>query len=77
MKLVTEAERARWIAFVQAQPLPLEVECKRWKKARTDPQNSMLFGVIYPPIAAAIEIDTGVVAPADAAIRIRDGLGLR
>lgn len=32
---------------------------------------------IYPSIAAAIEIDTGVVAPADAAIRIRDDLGLR
>jgi hypothetical protein len=31
----------------------------------------------YPPIPAAIEIDTGVVEPADAAIRICDGLGLR
>ena len=59
MKLATQAERDRWLAFVAAQPLPLEVECKRWKKARTDPQNSMLFGVIYPPIAAAMgyEVD--------------------
>jgi hypothetical protein len=31
----------------------------------------------YPPIAAAIEIDTGVIEPADAALLIRDGLGLR
>ncbi|HEY0596777.1 shikimate kinase [Sphingopyxis sp.] len=31
----------------------------------------------YPPIPAAIEIDTGAVQPAEAATRIRDGLGLR
>ena len=31
----------------------------------------------YPPIPAAIEVDTGAVEPADAALRIRDGLGLR
>lgn len=31
----------------------------------------------YPPIPAAIEIDTGAVDPAEAAVRIRDGLALR
>ncbi|MBO9697907.1 MAG: AAA family ATPase [Sphingopyxis sp.] len=32
---------------------------------------------IYPPLPAAIEIDTGAVDPAEAAMRIRDGLALR
>jgi chloramphenicol 3-O-phosphotransferase len=31
----------------------------------------------YPPIPAAIAVDTGVADPAEAATRIRDGLGLR
>lgn len=30
----------------------------------------------YPPIPAAVEVDTGAVEPDEAAIRIRDGLGL-
>jgi len=59
MKLATAAERDRWLAFVQAQPLPLEVECKPWKKTRSNAQNALLFGVIYPPIAEAMgyEVD--------------------
>lgn len=65
-KLATESERDRWIAFVQSQPLPLEVECKRWKKKRTDPQNDLLFGVVYPPIANAmgypVDGDNGIHA---------------
>ena len=31
----------------------------------------------YPPLPAAVEIDTGAVAPAEAAIHIRDALELR
>ncbi|HEV2598648.1 AAA family ATPase [Sphingopyxis sp.] len=31
----------------------------------------------YPPIAAAVEVDTGAVEPAEAAIHIRDALELR
>lgn len=59
MKLSTEAERTRWLAFVADQPLPLEVECKAWKKSRSNEQNSLLFGVVYPPIAEAMgyEVD--------------------
>lgn len=59
MKLSTEAERTRWIAFVAAQPLPLEVDCKAWKESRSNEQNSLLFGVVYPPIAEAMgyEVD--------------------
>lgn len=59
MKIATEAERARWIAFVQAQALPLDVEWKPWKKTRSNEQNNLLFGIIYPPIAEAMgyEVD--------------------
>jgi len=66
MKLATESERAQWIAFVQAQPLPLDVECKAWKKSRTNEQNALLFGVLYPPIAEAmgypVDGDNGIHA---------------
>ena len=51
MKLATETERTRWLAFVQQQKLPLEVSCKPWKRSRSNEQNALLFGVYYPPIA--------------------------
>lgn len=35
MKLSTASERDRWLAFVAAQPLPLGVDCKPWKKSRS------------------------------------------
>lgn len=59
MKLGTETERARWIAFVQAQALPQEVSCKPWKESRSSQQNRLLFGIYYPPIAEAMgyEVD--------------------
>ena len=66
MKLATESELARWLAFVQAQPLPLEVDCKPWRKSRTNEQNALLFGVLYPPIAEAmgypVDGDNGIHA---------------
>lgn len=54
MKLATETERTRWLAFVASQPLPLEASCKPWKKSRSNEQNALLFGVVYPPIADAM-----------------------
>lgn len=54
MKLSTESDRARWLAFVQAQPLPLDVACSPWKATRSNEQNALLFGVVYPPIAEAM-----------------------
>lgn len=59
MKIATETERSRLHAFLDAQALPLDVECKPWKPTRSNEQNNLLFGVIYPPIAEAMgyEVD--------------------
>lgn len=57
MKLATAIDRARFISFVQRQDLPLEVDCKPWKKSRSNEQNNLLFGVLYPPIAEAMGYD--------------------
>lgn len=54
MKLATESERSRFLAFVQAQPLPLEASVSPWKATRSSEQNALLFGVLYPPIAEAM-----------------------
>jgi hypothetical protein len=56
MKLTTETDRTRWIAFVQAQPLPLDVECKRWRKSRSNEQNALLWAM-YAPIAEHMGYD--------------------
>lgn len=54
MKIATKPVLERWIEFLREQPLPLDVECKRWHKTRTNEQNNLLFGVLYPPIAEAM-----------------------
>ena len=56
MKLATEPERSRWIAFVQAQPLPLSVECKPWRKSRSNDQNALLWAM-YEPLAEQMGYD--------------------
>lgn len=56
MKLSTDSERTRWIAFVQAQALPLEVECKPWRKSRSNEQNALLWAM-YEPIAVHMGYD--------------------
>ena len=65
MKLATETARADWLAFVQAQPLPIEVECKRWRKTRSNEQNHLLWAM-YAPIAEAmgypVDGDNGIHA---------------
>lgn len=50
MKLSTETERAHWLTFAAAQPLPLDAECKPWKPRRSDSQNAYLWGVCYPAL---------------------------
>lgn len=54
MKLSTETDRSRWIVFVAGQQLPLEVSCAPFKATRSNEQNALLFGVVYPPIAEAM-----------------------
>lgn len=54
MKIATERDRARWLEFVAAQALPLEVSCGPYKPTRSNEQNALLFGVVYPPIAEAM-----------------------
>lgn len=49
--LRNEGDRTRWVEFVKAQPLPLSVDCAKWKPTRSNEQNALLFGVLYPPIA--------------------------
>ena len=50
MKLATESERTRWLAFVAAQSLPLDVEAKPWRKSRSNEQNALLWAM-YGPLA--------------------------
>lgn len=59
MKIATKPELDRWLAYVQAQPLPLDVSCAPWKATRSNEQNNLLFGILYPPIAEAMgyEVD--------------------
>lgn len=56
MKIATEAERTRWLAFVAQQPLPLEVECKPYRKSRSNDQNALLWAM-YEPIAEHMGYD--------------------
>lgn len=50
MKLGTEADRKRWLAFVQAQELPLEVSCAPWKEPRKLTANAYLWAFVYGPL---------------------------
>jgi hypothetical protein len=50
VKLSTESERTRWLAFVQAQQLPLDVQCSPYKATRSNEQNNLLWGICYPPL---------------------------
>lgn len=50
VKLSTPLERARWIAFVNTLPLPLDVQCEQWREPRTLPQNAYLWAAVYAPL---------------------------
>jgi hypothetical protein len=50
MKISSGAELNRWLAFVQAQPLPLEVDCKPWAAPRTLKQSAYLWAAVYGPL---------------------------
>lgn len=65
-KLATKTELERAIAFMQAQALPIDWSCAPWKATRSNEQNALLFGVLYPPIAEAmgypVDGDNGIHA---------------
>jgi hypothetical protein len=50
VKLSTPQDRTRYIAFLQAQALPLDVSCEPWKAPRTNPQNAYLWVAVYAPL---------------------------
>ena len=56
MKLASESDRTRFIAFVQGQPLPLDVDCKKWRKSRSNDQNALLWAM-YAPLAEHMGYD--------------------
>lgn len=49
-KLSTERDRERWVAFVNSQHLPIEVECKPWKEPRKLTANAYLWAYVYRPL---------------------------
>lgn len=56
----------RWCAFVRQQPFPQELTTKPWKSTRSNEQNALLFGIMYPPIAESmgypVDGDNGIHA---------------
>lgn len=50
-KLSTEKDRERWIAYLQAQALPLEVKCDPWKDPRKLTANAYLWAYVYGPLS--------------------------
>ena len=61
MKLDTrqKLDRAYQFAVGLLAQGPVDWACERWKPTRSNEQNNLLFGVVYPPIAEAMgyEVD--------------------
>ena len=55
-KIATQQQLERFIAFLLDQKLPLNVECKPWKRTRTNDQNAMLWAM-YAPLAEHMGYD--------------------
>jgi len=49
-KIGTKADLARWVVFLEGQPLPLEVTSKPWKPARRLESNAFLWAFVYRPL---------------------------
>lgn len=49
-KLSTESDRERWHAFIDTQPLPLDVTCEPWKALRKLTANAYLWAYLYGPV---------------------------
>ena len=63
MKIVnkTDLERAYLFALDLLKRGPVDWECKPWKPTRSNEQNALLFGVVYPPIAEAMGYEVEAV----------------
>lgn len=57
MKLATETDRRRYIAFLEAQALPLDVRCDPWREPRSLPQNAYLWAAVYAPLVERCGFD--------------------
>lgn len=61
MKLTskTDLERAYLFSLDLLKKGPVDWACSPWKPTRSNEQNALLFGVVYPPIAEAMgyEVD--------------------
>lgn len=49
-KISTERDLERWVAFLRAQELPLEVTAEPWKDPRKLTANAFLWRFIYGPL---------------------------
>jgi len=49
-----QLDRAHAFALSMLERGPVDWECKPWKPTRSNEQNALLFGVVYPPIAEAM-----------------------
>lgn len=53
-KIATPKDLERWIAFLQAQPLPLECTAEKWKEPRRLEANAYLWRYVYGPVVDAL-----------------------
>lgn len=49
-KLTTERDLDRWIDFLRAQPLPLDVKAEPWREPRKLTANAALWAYVYGPL---------------------------
>lgn len=53
-KIDTTPELDRYVAFLYAQKLPLEISCKPWKPARRLTANAYLWAYVYGPVVEVL-----------------------
>lgn len=49
-KITTPKDLERWVAYLHAQPLPLEVKADPWKEPRRLEANAYLWAYVYGPL---------------------------
>ena len=56
MKLATQQQLDRAYTFAKSLLAqgPVDWACEKWKPTRSNEQNALLFGAVYPPIAEAM-----------------------